>query len=106
MFAPSAAEELASIEARVLGILARGRSEIEAWEAIPLELYGAALPDDVGSSWMFVLRRGVFSAAETARLAADCEALAARIQASATGEKEIGGAYMFQRQWDTLVAVE
>jgi hypothetical protein len=64
VFAPAAAEELAAIEARVLGILGRGRSEIEAWEAIPLELYGTALPDDVGSSWMFVLRRGVTTGAE------------------------------------------
>jgi hypothetical protein len=54
----------------------------------------------------FILRRGVFGAAEVARLAEDCEALAARVQASARGEKEVGGSYMFQRQWDTLVAVK
>jgi hypothetical protein len=65
VFAPAAAAELAAIEGRVLAILGRARaSEIEAWEAIPLDLYGAPLPEDVGSSWMFVLRRGVTTGAE------------------------------------------
>ena len=64
VFAPAIAGRLAAIGDRVLGILARGPSEIEAWEAIPLELYGAPLPEDVGSSWMFVLRRGVTTGAE------------------------------------------
>ena len=64
VFAPAAAEKLASIGDRVLGILARGPSEIEAWEAVPLELYGGPLPGDVRSSWMFVLRRGVTTGAE------------------------------------------
>src|SRR5689334_12909154 len=54
----------------------------------------------------FVLREGVFSAGEMARLALDCEALAARIQASAKSEKEAGGAYLFQREWDTLVTLK
>ncbi len=54
----------------------------------------------------FILRQGVFRPAEMHRLAADCEALAERIQASARGEKEVGGSYMFQRQWDTLVTVK
>ena len=64
VFAPAAARRLAEIGDRVLGILARGPSEIEAWEAIPLALYGPGLPDDVGSSWMFALRRGVTTGAE------------------------------------------
>jgi len=64
VFAPAAAERLAAIGGRVLGILARGHSEIEAWEAVPLELYPARLPGDVRSSWMFALRRGVTTGAE------------------------------------------
>ncbi len=54
----------------------------------------------------FLLREGVFAPDEVGRLAGDCEALAERIQASARGEKEVAGAYMFQRQWDTLVTVK
>jgi len=64
VFAPAAADRLAAIGDRVLGILARGASEIEAWEAIPLELYAARLPGEVRSSWMFALRRGVTTGAE------------------------------------------
>lgn len=62
--APGAAASLQSICARVLATLARGPSEIEAWEAVPLELYAAALPSDIKSSWVFVLRRGVTTGAE------------------------------------------
>lgn len=54
----------------------------------------------------FLLRSQVFGPDEVRRLANDCEALAERIQASARGEKEVAGAYMFQRQWDTLVTVK
>ena len=55
---------LRSIGERVLATLARGPSEIEAWEAVPLELYAAALPSEIESSWVFVLRRGVTTGAE------------------------------------------
>ena len=54
----------------------------------------------------YLLRRGVFSTVEVSRLAADCEALAERIQASAHGEKEVAGSYMFERDWDTLTMVK
>ena len=64
VFAPAAAGRLNEIGDRVLEVLGRAPSEIEAWEAIPLELYGPGLPDDVRSSWMFVLRRGVTTGAE------------------------------------------
>jgi hypothetical protein len=55
---------LRSISERVLATLARGSREIEAWERVPLDLYGAALPSEIRSSWMFVLRRGVTTGAE------------------------------------------
>ncbi len=63
--APPAAATLGRIAARVLEILDRAPGEIEAWEAVPLEAYGAgALPPDVRSSWVFALRRGVATGAE------------------------------------------
>lgn len=64
VFAPAAVAALRPICERVLGILARSPREIEAWEAVPLDLYGVDLPADVGSSWVFVLRRGVTTGAE------------------------------------------
>jgi len=64
VFASAASAALTAIGDRVLAILARGPSEIEAWEAIPLELYPSPLPGGVRSSWMFALRRGVTTGAE------------------------------------------
>lgn len=64
VLAPEAAASLAPICERVLATLGRGRTEIEAWEPVPLGLYGAALPPDVRSSWVFVLKRGVTTGAE------------------------------------------
>ena len=63
--APAAAASLKQIGERVLATLVRGPKEIEAWETVPLELYGAErLPGEVRSSWVFVLRRGVTTGAE------------------------------------------
>jgi len=64
VFAPSAAAALRPICDRVLGILDRSPREIEAWEDVPLELYGTTLPAAIRSSWVFVLRRGVTTGAE------------------------------------------
>jgi hypothetical protein len=62
---PAALAVLDRIAARVLATLARAPGEIEAWEAVPLDVYGAgAVPSDVGSSWVFALRRGVATGAE------------------------------------------
>jgi hypothetical protein len=63
--APRAASNLQQIGERVLASLARGPSAIEAWETVPLEVYGSGtLPDEIRSSWVFVLRRGVTTGAE------------------------------------------
>jgi len=35
-----------------------------AWQTVPLSIYGDAIPDDVRSSWVFVLRAGVATGAE------------------------------------------
>jgi len=64
VFAPRVVRALAPIGERVLATLARGPAEIEAWEPVPLELYGTAFPSEIRSSWVFVLRRGVTTGAE------------------------------------------
>jgi hypothetical protein len=61
---PGAASALRPIGERVVATLARGPKEIEAWDAVPLELYGAGLPAEIRSSWIFILRRGVTTGAE------------------------------------------
>jgi len=64
VFAPEAVAALRPICDRVLAILARAPREIEAWETVPLEVYGSALDPEIRSSWVFVLRRGVTTGAE------------------------------------------
>jgi hypothetical protein len=60
---PAATAVLARIAEQVLATLARAPGEIEAWEAVPLDVYGP-LPPGVGSSWVFALRRSVATGAE------------------------------------------
>lgn len=62
--ASGASAALRSISERVLARLARGSLEIEAWEPVPLNLYGGVLPSEIRSSWLFVLRHGVTTGAE------------------------------------------
>jgi hypothetical protein len=64
VFSSRAAAALRSISERVLATLARGPSEIEAWEAVPLELYAEVLRSEIKSSWVFVLRQGITTGAE------------------------------------------
>jgi hypothetical protein len=62
---PLAAAALLPIGERVLATLRRaGPGEIEAWESVPLALYAAALPPEIRSSWVFVLRGGATTGAE------------------------------------------
>ena len=61
---PGAIRAIEPAVARVRGILARDTAAIEAWEPIPLETYGGALPPEVRSSWVFILRHGVTTGAE------------------------------------------
>jgi hypothetical protein len=60
----AAAARISRIVERVDGILARDPEAIEAWEPIPLDVYGSRLPDEIRSSWVFVLRHGVATGAE------------------------------------------
>ena len=58
-----AREAIDSIVRRVEAMMARDRETVEAWEPIPLEIYGA-LPEEIRSSWVFILRAGLASGAE------------------------------------------
>ena len=60
-----------AIRARILPIvehvgkkLARDHTTRMAWEPIPLSVYGAALPPQIRSSWVFILRAGATTGAE------------------------------------------
>src|SRR5262249_36360183 len=44
--------------------LARDHTAPMAWEPIPLSVYGAALPPQIRSSWVFILRAGNTTGAE------------------------------------------
>ena len=37
---------------------------IMSWEPIPLDIYGSGLPEEIRSSWIFVLRKGTTTGAE------------------------------------------
>lgn len=54
----------------------------------------------------FLVREGVFSREELARISEASEALAKRIPAMARADKEVVGSYMFQRQDDLLLTVK
>ena len=43
---------------RVRTELARNKKTQMTWEPIPLTIYGGALPSEIRSSWVFVLRVG------------------------------------------------
>ncbi len=59
-----AAAAIEEIVSRVEGTLTRDRAAFEAWEPIPLSVYGDALPTEIRSSWVFILRGGVTTGAE------------------------------------------
>jgi hypothetical protein len=59
----SVTRALSPVIARVERALAAGPEEPQAWEPVPLETFGAALPDAIESCWIFLLRsRGRFGA--------------------------------------------
>src|SRR5438045_4771215 len=49
---------------RVRARLSQETGALMAWEPIPLTIYGGALPDEIKSSWFFVLRAGANTGAE------------------------------------------
>ncbi len=60
----SIVDQIDPIVARVEQKLASDLSAVMAWETIPLAVYGAALPEGVHSSWVFILSRGSTTGAE------------------------------------------
>lgn len=57
-------EEICPIVSRVRAKLARDAKAQMAWEPIPLAIYGGRLPDQIQSSWVFILRAGATTGAE------------------------------------------
>ncbi len=60
----SVREQIDAIVRRVVARLTEDRTRLMAWEAIPLSVYGEALPAIIRSSWVFVLRGGATTGAE------------------------------------------
>jgi len=68
LVAPSAVRGyLAQVVERVTRKLAHEPASLMAWEPLPLEIYGDALPPVIRSSWVFVLRAGATTGAERHR---------------------------------------
>jgi hypothetical protein len=61
---PIATAAIAPIVARVDAAMAKDPAAPEAWEPIPLAVYGGGLPLVIRSSWVFSLRAGRASGAE------------------------------------------
>ena len=56
--------QIQPIIARVRADLAQKQKTVMAWEPIPLATYGGALPTEIRSSWVFILRAGANTGAE------------------------------------------
>jgi hypothetical protein len=57
-------EQIRPIIERVRAELARNNETVMTWEPIPLTVFGRALPREIRSAWVFVLRAGVDTGAE------------------------------------------
>jgi hypothetical protein len=57
-------EQISPAVARVRTELGRKPQALMTWEPIPLEVFGGALPTEIRSSWVFVLRAGADTGAE------------------------------------------
>src|SRR5438552_19160805 len=60
-----------TVRQQILPIIERGRAELArekealmTWEPIPLTVFGRALPTEIRSAWVFVLRAGANTGAE------------------------------------------
>ena len=60
---PSVAEQIDEIADRVEAKFS-GSAEVLTWETVPLEIYKGKLPDQIRSSWIFLLKEGSNSGAE------------------------------------------
>jgi len=57
-------ERIDTIVEHVDHVLKNDQNAIMAWEPIPLDLYQQQLPDEIKSSWVFILRKNVTTGAE------------------------------------------
>ena len=57
-------EQIRPIIERVRAELARKNDALMTWEPIPLTVFGGALPHEIRSAWVFVLRAGADTGAE------------------------------------------
>jgi len=57
-------EQIRPIVERVRAELARKKTALMTWEPIPLTVFGHALPPEIRSAWVFVLRTGADTGAE------------------------------------------
>src|SRR6266567_7403252 len=57
-------EQIRAVVERVRAELAQNKDGLMAWEPIPLSVFGRALPPEIQSAWVFVLRAGADTGAE------------------------------------------
>jgi hypothetical protein len=57
-------EQIRPIVERVRTELARKKAALMTWESIPLTIFGSALPAQIRSAWVFVLRAGADTGVE------------------------------------------
>ena len=57
-------EQIYPIIERVRSELTRDKEALMTWEPIPLSVFGRALPGEIQSAWVFILRAGVDTGAE------------------------------------------
>jgi hypothetical protein len=56
--------QICPVVERVRAELAQKRDALMTWEPIPLTIFGGALPSEIRSAWVFVLRAGADTGAE------------------------------------------
>lgn len=57
-------QRIAPVLTRVESVLAASPEQPQAWESVPLSLFGLDLPAGIKSCWVFVLRSGISLGAE------------------------------------------
>jgi hypothetical protein len=57
-------EQIRPVVQRVRAELDRRKEALMTWEPIPLTVFGSALPREIRSAWVFILRAGVDTGAE------------------------------------------
>ena len=61
---PNVQEQIRPIVERVRADLTRKKAALMTWESVPLTIFGSALPAQIRSAWVFVLRAGADTGVE------------------------------------------